>query len=346
MKNGQFIFKNNSFDLLRLFSALMIALNHSLTHFFERVPHILRLFANSWIGLVCLFTLTGYLIPASLERSETRTEYLKKRFLRMYPELWLSLAVSLAVMLTVSAVCGIFYNAGDILSYLAAQATVFQFYVPDAVCRYGLGNPNGALWTIPVEVQIYILIMLFWKPLKKQPPAVWLVLIAASAAVNVCFDYMQPFLPPLVWGLLALSVVPYAYIFLIGMLCYRYRDIIINRLADAFWGILAVYICWFMLNFNFLHVSAGHYTDIVTGVLTALLTLSTGYRLGTHRLKYEISYGIYIYHMTAVNALLMLGFKEKPAAVFITLASASLAAFLSQLCLTRFKKARIRLQKH
>lgn len=41
-----------------------------------------------------------------------------------------------------------------------SQVTVFQFYTPSSIEIYGVGNPNGALWTISMELQVYVVIML------------------------------------------------------------------------------------------------------------------------------------------------------------------------------------------
>ena len=43
---------------------------------------------------------------------------------------------------------------------LIGQLTLFQFFTPDALRDFGYGCPNGSLWTIPVEIEFYILIPL------------------------------------------------------------------------------------------------------------------------------------------------------------------------------------------
>ena len=88
-----FAFEDNSFDVLRLISALLIVLGHIVTHLNCNVWKPLLTIQQNWPGLLCLFTLTGYLIPASLERSRTKKEFLVKRISRI-----------------VGCVCGIFCN--------------------------------------------------------------------------------------------------------------------------------------------------------------------------------------------------------------------------------------------
>ena len=40
----------------------------------------------------------------------------------------------------------------DIGIYLSTQMTAFQFYTGDWLRSYGVGTPNGALWTITVDI--------------------------------------------------------------------------------------------------------------------------------------------------------------------------------------------------
>ena len=39
-------------------------------------------------GVVILFSMSGFLVSASIERSKNKKEFFAKRVLRMYPELW------------------------------------------------------------------------------------------------------------------------------------------------------------------------------------------------------------------------------------------------------------------
>ena len=41
-----------------------------------------------WNGVVVLFCISGFLVPASMERSKNTWEFLKKRVLRIIPSLW------------------------------------------------------------------------------------------------------------------------------------------------------------------------------------------------------------------------------------------------------------------
>lgn len=45
----------------------------------------------------------------------------------------------------------------DLAVFTATQATFLQFWTPASLRGYGVGTPNGALWTICVLIQFYII---------------------------------------------------------------------------------------------------------------------------------------------------------------------------------------------
>ena len=325
-----FAFEDNSFDVLRLISALLIVLGHIVTHLNCNVWKPLLTIQQNWPGLLCLFTLTGYLIPASLERSRTKKEFLVKRISRIYPELWAAFAVSfVTVILMGGGYLHLQYRLKDIVAWIVSQVTFFQFYTPGSLATYGVGNPNGALWTISMEMQVYIVIMICYPWFKKQRKAVWYVIGLIAVVCNVCFPFTKQFMPNMVYKLINVTFVPYAYIYWIGMYAYTFRDEIIPKLKKGFYCLLGGYIVWCLLNRSFLHFSFGHYCNIVTGVFVCVLTLSAGYFLGNHKFKKDYSYSIYLYHMIVINLLVVIGMKENLRALVITYVVTLLLSFVS-----------------
>ncbi len=109
-----FDFKDNSFTLIRYVAAISIMIGHYLTYAMDAfaLSPSYSIVAGDEIILIALskvlaairgvpmfFCLSAYLICASIERSKTASVYYKKRFLRIYPELWLSMIVSLISIL-------------------------------------------------------------------------------------------------------------------------------------------------------------------------------------------------------------------------------------------------------
>ena len=274
--------------------------------------------------------ISGYVIPASWERSKSNQEYLKKRVVRIYPALWGATFFSLiAIMIFGMAYSHLKVRGIDIMTWLLGQLTFFQFYTPSSIEAYGVGNPNGSLWTISMEIQIYILIMLLYGWLKRRNKKEWLILMGGGIACNVIFSWMKPYLPSLVFKLINVTFIPYLYIYQFGMFAYTFRQELMPKLSRLFWPILTAYIAWSFANGVFFNFNVGHYVNIVSGMFICLLTLSGGYHFGKHRFKYDFSYSIYLYHMIVINVLTIVGINQNVLSVVLTYVFTVLLSCLS-----------------
>lgn len=77
---------------------------------------------------------------------------------------------------------GIEVSAWSWVKWIGAQLTFFQFYTPQDLKAYGIGNPNGVLWMIPLMLCMYVLMRFAYPCLRKAGAAVWLCLLAALIA--------------------------------------------------------------------------------------------------------------------------------------------------------------------
>lgn len=330
MENADWKYSENSFDYIRLISALLIVLGHIVIHLNCKVIEPVNKLQQSWAGLICLFVISGYFIPYSLERSKSKMEYIIKRAIRIYPALLGAFLVSFMTVIILGIYkSGIVILYKDIIAWVISQITIFQFYTPPGLKAYGVGNPNGALWTISMELQIYILIMLFYNWLKKQKIYIWLIMIGCGIACNILFPLTERLMPATLFKLINVTFIPYLYIYLIGIFIYTYRNKMIPVLKRFFIPLLIAYIVWCFINTFLIHFKPGHYINIVSGLFLSILTLGAGYYFGNHRLKHDFSYSIYLYHMIVINALLVLGIKENIAALLLTYLITLLFSFLS-----------------
>jgi len=157
----------NCLNTIRLLAAIQVLWKHSLIHLeLPNIP-VLGDFVLFFQGVPVFFTLSGFLIWQSIGRSHTFSDYAKKRFWRIYPELWLAVVVELVVLLL------LYHQPIDWAQFglfAIGQATFFQFWTLDCLRGYGCGCPNGALWTISVLIQFYFLAFFIYKWLKKRNP--------------------------------------------------------------------------------------------------------------------------------------------------------------------------------
>lgn len=117
-------FKDNSLNTFRLLAALQVLWGHTRAHLqLENIPGIGD-FIGFFSGVPIFFTLSGMLIWQSIGRSKTYEDYAKKRFWRIYPELWMAVAVEILVLICLYYQSINWYEMG---LFIVGQATVFQF---------------------------------------------------------------------------------------------------------------------------------------------------------------------------------------------------------------------------
>lgn len=281
-------------------------------------------FNSYFYGVVTFFAISGFLISRSIEKSTSFASFMKKRLLRLYPGLWCAFIISFVVIV-------ILYNPRLTLQRIfvlfGTQLTIFQVYTPEWLRGYGNGTPNGALWTIVTEIQLYIVTWLLYKKLKKLSNKQWYVVIAISTAMNVGCWAIQDVVPHVIYRLIFISFVPHLYIYLIGVFLYFKRNTILSRLSMRWKSVLILYTVWMTISY-FCIPKIGFYAPISIGLTLPVMIITVAYGLGKHRLKYDISYGMYLYHFIVINALIQLGITNGIMAAAIVLPMAVLMGFL------------------
>ncbi len=307
--------RSNNFDLIRLVAALQVVYGHALEHLKIENP-ILQGFYDYFLiylpGVPIFFFISGFLIFWSFERNADQVrQYSVNRFLRIYPALWVCVLLSVGLLLLDAPPGGIPLKPFGI--WLFGQLTLFQFYTPDALRFWGVGTPNGSLWTIPVELQYYAVVPLVYFLLRKSKNRWAWTLAALMLASMACNFFLNRADDNKTWVKLGgVTVVPYLYYFLAGTLVYKIWDRIAHFFIGKFW--------WWLLAFGVFVAVVGvmwgykpysywieNPFNLLSTFLLLGLTFSTAFTntsLGHKLLKgNDISYGVYIYHMLVVNYL-------------------------------------------
>lgn len=297
MSKNEIVFKSNCFDVIRLLATIQVFYGHAMVHL--QVQPIIPMI-NAWIGLfpgvMIFFTLSGFLIAASFDRNRDIKEYAKKRFLRIYPALWIVTLISVIIILLICH----WDDLLDIMIWVFGQTTVGQFYTPQSLVGFGVGVPNGSLWTISVEVQFYLLLPIFFTKLKKLNFNQWVLIITLCMVINILFGILVPVLPSILGKLVMQLIFPHLYLFFLGVFFYFYRNKIIPIITR---NISTIFIAF--LFYSFVHVQIGLkipniYINVISGLFLAVLTIAIGYKFEKH-LKHDISYGIFLIHMIIIN---------------------------------------------
>ena len=143
----------NNLDLIRLLAAFQVVFWHSVEHL--NINSALKSWIGIFPGVPIFFVISGFLIVSSYQKSPSCFEYIRNRFLRIYPGLWLCFLITLLIVM----VFGFFTaaNLKQIILWSLCQLSFFQFYNPEFLRGFGVGVINGSLWTITVELQFYVI---------------------------------------------------------------------------------------------------------------------------------------------------------------------------------------------
>lgn len=180
------------YDLLRVVAAFMVFAGHqrALTGFPE--PAFLGFMTWGELAVGLFFALSGYLVSESWRRDPSVRRYLARRALRLLPGL-------AGVVLFASLILGPILTTLKLTDYLAHPQTYqylwnlalnVRFALPGVLATNPVPNVmNGSLWTLPMEVSCYLLLILLLRPLARLR-AGWLLWPAAAALWTI--DFVQP----------------------------------------------------------------------------------------------------------------------------------------------------------
>lgn len=297
----------NNFDILRFFAALQVAFVHAVEHLHIPVPAVVMKIAGWFPGVIIFFAISGFLITGSAQNSKKISSYVMNRVLRIWPALWVSTSISVIILYIVDAINVPWYG----LLPWAIAASTFAPFTPAYLKDWGTGSVNGSLWTIPVEIQFYILLplLLAWIGASRWRQ---FSLFLCALVLGCIYLYMRISYP----GLLIVKAAKYAlpawlYVFLIGALLRLHWDRVRGLFEGKFTFHLSFYV-FLMIFCDYFDVGAAgnSSTPLITIPLAALaLSFAYTFRDLSKKIMKNIdpSYGVYIYHMIIVNVFVHYG---------------------------------------
>lgn len=297
--------KLTGFTLLKLIAAFQVVYIHLITHFhlppvpMTQPPDVFRML-SPFEGVPIFFSLSGFFLWRSLSvRRVSFREYAKRRILRIFPELWMVAAFS---VLSVLIFCRQELSPLPFLGWIGAQATFLQFWTPDCLRSFGVGCPNGSLWTITIFLQFYILVYFLHRLLHGKKPLAWVLTLLFCAGLNVVPGYFASSLPEILYKLYQQTVLPYLSVFLFMACMAEFEDVIRPRLKHVLLLIALYALLYIGIPFDFQGAGYPLFRCMVIG----LFALSFGCSISFPLLRQDISYEIYLVHMPVVNILLEL----------------------------------------
>lgn len=216
--------ESNNFDALRLAMALLVVWSHSFrlhlgtddTEWVNRLTG--GLYSGGTIAVLVFFTISGFLVTQSYDRSRTPIAYLEKRVRRIYPGYMVATSICAFVVIPL-------FSAHPHLSLSGALRTtslnlrLLDLPPSDAFTMNPDHRVNGSLWTIPFEFGCYLGVLLIGA---KRGYSL-IALFAAVLIVHLGMDLLvhQPATGLTKIAYLSTMLLPS---FLVGIVAYSYRD--------------------------------------------------------------------------------------------------------------------------
>lgn len=308
--------RENNFDLIRLFAALQVFYMHAVHHlnltehigFLSHVTNV-----ASWFpGVPIFFVISGFLITKSYESNINDVrQYFVNRFLRIYPALWFGLLLTIIALSWNRVIDNEALFNSKFWLWLVGQVSFFQYFTPEILKNYGVGCPNGSLWTIPVELEFYLAVPVMYIVLKRLNKkwlvnATLVVLLLISFFINSKFSRNDS---NLFLKLLYVSFIPHIWMFILGSLIYKNFDSI-SRIIEgkAIYWLVSYIIIMLVRETTSESVLLLFLSKIILGF--SMLSVAFSFKNFSKKMLKgkDLSYGFYIYHMIVINVMVQNGY--------------------------------------
>ncbi len=292
--------KDNCLNLIRIVAAFQVMFGHMIEHLQLPINNNILKCTYFFRGVPIFFVISGYLIWFSIGRSNMYSQYLKKRYWRIYPELWAAVIVEIIVLLILFSGWGII----DIILFAFGQGTIFQFWTPDSLRGYGVGTPNGALWTIGVMIQFYIIAWFFYRLMKNRKQMIWITGFIVSFTISWAGRYATHSLfgSAVIEKLYDQTFFEYLWLFYIGMFIAEFKNMLLPILQKYWYIFLLIAFCFFQTEWD---LFSGYY--LFWSLFLTVGLIGFAYRFPKLSINPDISYGLFLYHMTVINVFVNFG---------------------------------------
>ena len=283
---------SRNLDLLRSMAVLMVLFDHTIKFFgFERTGT----FDINWIGrlgVAFFFVHTSFVLMLSLERSNLEgwrspIYFYVRRLFRLFPLSCFVVLFTWAVGIPQSSIhAHHFYGATITPSILISNLTLTQNI-------YGGVNILGQLWSLPIELDMYLLLPLLFLAARKWPQTFLWTCWPLAIIAGLGFAFIPGF-----WRFNFLRFAP---CFVPGVMAYVLSARLKSTLSSWMWP------CYLLaLTVLFLFIPSWHFAWVKALCIGASVVLfkeqtNRAVNLVTHTIA-KYSYGIYLGHTFCIWA--------------------------------------------
>ncbi|MCL1943759.1 MAG: acyltransferase [Candidatus Azobacteroides sp.] len=307
--------EKNSFDFLRLLFAFSVFIAHFgvLTSIPVKFP------ISSSMGVAGFFIISGFLITQSYYRSSGLLDYGKKRIRRIVPA-YVLIVVVCAIFLSLVSTFSFneYFGSKTFFKYVAANLSFLNFIQP-ALPGVFTANLypniiNGSLWTIKVELSLYIFIPFLTLFLKRKP----IFILTGLYLVSFVFVYYMESL----YDRSGNRIYPILSRQFLGQIRYFTSGIILLFYFDFYRKSIIYFLLPSAIVFILKYYIDSPVVDVFYPFSFAVLIVSFAYyfkNLACFSKYGDFSYGMYLFHFPVIQLIVYFGwFKENPILLFLT----------------------------
>lgn len=299
------------FDSLRGLGALAVVLFHlggheGMKNVIDASPGVVAIaLSYGTFGVAVFFVLSGFVISYSLDRwRQSRFDkeaswfkYVAKRLIRLTPPYYAAIVVALVFALLAAATSGEDFEPG-LVPFSFTRFLAHLFYVQEIV---GFINFNDVFWTLAIELQFYLVLVMLWWVREKVPFGNLVIPVAALACLAwpfalVAVEGRSPWFAALFYSFCAGSLLHEVW---------KQRLPIWTPLAYV--GLLFVALVAGGPNPGFLITTIGTTLLILSAI--KFDGLSSWLSRGSFRWLGKISYSLYLIHTPILGAAFVVVFK-------------------------------------
>ena len=299
----------NSFDFLRFLFALSVVFGH----YYVLTNKLDDCFwpISTPMAVSGFFIISGFLITWSYCNNNDLKTYLKKRAKRIMPAYYTVVILCALLFCLISAFslkdyfCSIHF-----LKYLTANISFMNFIepqLPGVFINNYMDAVNGALWTIKVEIALYLSVPVYCFLIRKKMDTgmlcifIYVISIAFSIYCNFLFDKTGNNM----YNIIGRQFIGQFKYFISGAVILFYYDIFRKYFKVLFISALVIFFIHYfkMLSHNALNVVI----DILYPISFAALIIGIAFNfkyLNNFGKYGDFSYGIYLIHFPVIQTLI------------------------------------------
>jgi peptidoglycan/LPS O-acetylase OafA/YrhL len=283
--------RDNNFDILRVLAASLVIWGHGWELTKTLGEPVIALsgaaLAGAPLGVWIFFFISGYLVSESFQ-ARSLLAFVEARFLRIYPAFLVSLIFGVLIGACVTTL--------PIAEYLGHEQTWryiyrslltdIQFNLPGVFAMLPFPNGiNGALWTIPIEMMMYVGVMIAGVlTLLRRPTIALLVMSLLMIALAI-----EPSRVLLIPKITAVYALPAVFCFAFGMIFYT------NRERIPLHGMVVVLLIGAIILTGRAHPPGNIFVCAAIAYSTAWFAFHPRLRVKIPARIGDISYGLYVY---------------------------------------------------